>query len=215
MPENSAPRIAVRHVQLARAVVAAVAALVITFSADHSAPFGLAVFCGFAVATAIVFGVAAWSAAPRGHWAPVTLAIVSLVAGLIAAVPAWHTTAVFFAVVISWAAVTGVVEGVAGWRARRSSADPQQRSEARDAVTVGIIGVVLAAGLGLVNPDFRLDYFIDDADAWFALTGTAIGVGIFGGYAAIIAVYLGIAAFSPRRDIPATVEHSAPTEEHV
>ena len=87
--------------------------------------------------------------------------------------------------------------------------DPQRRSEVRDSFTVGIITVVLAIALGLVSPDFRLDYFIDEAGAWFALTGTTIAVGLFGGYAAIVAVYLGIAAFTPRREQPAATEGEA------
>ena len=41
----------VRHVQLGRALFAAVAAIMITFSADHSAEVGLAVFSGWAIAT--------------------------------------------------------------------------------------------------------------------------------------------------------------------
>jgi hypothetical protein len=36
-----------RHVQLTRAALAAVAAVMITFSPDHSASVGLAVFAGF------------------------------------------------------------------------------------------------------------------------------------------------------------------------
>ena len=39
----------VRHLQLARALFAAVAAAMITFSSDHSAQVGLAVFSGFAI----------------------------------------------------------------------------------------------------------------------------------------------------------------------
>ncbi len=49
-----------------------------------------------------------------------------------------------------------------------------------------------------VQPAYALDYTIEEARQTFTLTGVTIGVGIFGGYAAIIAVYLGIAGFSPR-----------------
>ncbi|CAI7678084.1 unnamed protein product, partial [Penicillium discolor] len=42
-----------RHVQLLRALFAAVAALMITFSSDHSAAVGLAVISGFALVTAL------------------------------------------------------------------------------------------------------------------------------------------------------------------
>ena len=54
-------------------------------------------------------------------------------------------------------------------------------------------------GLLLVPTQYALQYTIDEADATFTLTGIIIGVGIFGAYAAIIAVYLAIAGFSPRR----------------
>ena len=73
----------------------------------------------------------------------------------------------------------------------------------------GAAGLLLLLGVGLllVNPAYSLEYFISDANQTFTLTGITIGVGLFGGYAAIIAVFLGIAGFSPRR--PAAVEESA------
>ena len=50
-----------------------------------------------------------------------------------------------------------------------------------------------------VPTQYALQYTVDDAHQTFTLTGITIGVGIFGGYAAIIAVYLAIAGFSPRK----------------
>ncbi len=233
VPENDAPatrpsaspRVAVRHIQLIRAIVAAIAALMITFSPDHSAVYGLATFSGFAIATALVLAFGAWMAYPRGRrWPLVAVAVLTAIAGMVSGVPPWRSTALFFAIVITWAAVTGLIEIAGAWvdrvRLRDEGADdPQRRSEIRDAFTVGIITLVLAIGLGLVSPDFRLDYFIDEAGAWFALTGISIAVGLFGGYAAVVAVYLGIAAFTPRREVPAAAEAeasasaSAPDEE--
>lgn len=212
---GAAPSVAVRHIQLIRAIVAAIAALMITFSVDHSAAYGLATFSGFAIATALVFAFGAWMAIPRGRrWPLVTVAVLSAIAGMVGGIPPWRSTALFFAIVITWAAATGLVEIAGAWvdrvRLREEGADdPQRRSEVRDSFTVGIITVVLAIALGLVSPDFRLDYFIDEAGAWFALTGTTIAVGLFGGYAAIVAVYLGIAAFTPRREQPAATEGEA------
>ena len=46
---------------------------------------------------------------------------------------------------------------------------------------------------------YALRYTIDEANETFTLTGIIIGVGIFGAYAAIVAVYLAIAGFSPRK----------------
>ena len=51
---SSARTFDVRHVQLARAAFAALAAIMITFSPDHSALVGMSVFSGFAIATGLV-----------------------------------------------------------------------------------------------------------------------------------------------------------------
>ena len=69
---------------------------------------------------------------------------------------------------------------------------------------------MLGLALLLVPTQYALEYTIEDANATFTLTGIIIGVGIFGGYAAIVAVYLGIAGFSPRKPLPVTTE--APDE---
>lgn len=214
-PASPVPRVRVRNIQLARAIIAIVAALVITFSPDHSAGYGLFVFAGFAIVTAAVLAVAAALTYPGGRrWSWITNAAITLVAGLVAVVPALHTTPVFFAVVITWAAVTGIVEIVGAGRDRlrmreAGIVDPQRRSEARDGTTVGVLTVVLAMAIGLVSPDLSYDYFIDDAGQWFALTGIVVAVGLFGGYAAIVAVYLGIAAFTPQREVSIPEEESA------
>lgn len=200
-----APRLAVRHVQLGRAVLAAIAALTITFTADHSAGMGLGTFSGFAITTALVLAFAAWAAYPAGRrWPAGSLAVFTAIAGMASGVPLWRTTELFFWVLIPWAVLTGAIELIAGLRERsrlrREGLSGTAASEARDAITVGILTLVLAVALLIVPAGYRLDYFIEDAHQWFTLTGIAIGVGIFGAYAAVIAVYLGIAAFSPRRD---------------
>ena len=66
--------------------------------------------------------------------------------------------------------------------------------------------VALGLVLLLVPTQYALEYTIEDADATFTLTGIIIGVGIFGAYAAIIAVYLAIAGFSPRRSAPTALD---------
>ncbi|MFS0713260.1 acyl-CoA synthetase [Microbacterium sp. 2P01SA-2] len=200
----------VRHVQLARALFAAVAAVMITFSPDHSAPVGMSVFSGFATATAIVFFVGAWLTSPSGRRAlPIVLGAVTLIAAIVAGIPPLRTPVGFFVVVISWAAVTGVIELVGGIRGRRSGAPA-----ARDEVLIGAVTLLLVVGLLLVNPAYRLDYVIEEAGA-FTLTGITIGVGLFGGYAAIVAVFLGIAGFSPRREeiAPAASVPSSPSSD--
>ncbi|WP_238592361.1 acyl-CoA synthetase [Microbacterium sp. CSI-V] len=187
----------VRHVQLARAFFAALAAVMVTFSSDHSAAVGSSVFSGFALATALVLVLSVWLVYPTGQrTTPILLAVVSGLAGLAASVGAWRTTTFFFVLVIVWAVVSGALEIIGAVRDRRAG-----RPDSRDGLTVGIITLILAVGILLTSPAFSYDYTIDGAGT-FTLTGITIAVGIFGGYAAIIAVYLAIAGFSPRRPEP-------------
>lgn len=188
----------VRHLQLARAAFAALAAVMVTFSSDHSAALGLAVFSGFALATGLVFALSAWLVFARDErMVPVLLASVSIIAGLVSSVGAWRTTGVFFAVVIAWALVSGLIELLGALRDRKAG----RAAGARDGVLIGILGLVLAAVLLLTPMQYALDYDITGAGS-FTLTGITIAVGLFGGYAAVVAVFLAIAGFSPRRPEP-------------
>lgn len=215
MPSAAAApaRMTVRHVQLLRALFAAVAALMITFSPDHSHDVGLAVFGGFGIATAMVFGLSAWLVGPAGHrGGAVLLAAVHLVAGMAASAVALRSETLFFAVVISWAILAGGIELAIGITQRARLG----RSESRDAIVVGALTVLLAAILLFVRPDYALEYSIEEAGA-FVLTGTTIAVGLFGGFAAVVAVYLGIAGLSPApgeaTDRPKTTAAAAPQED--
>ena len=197
----------VRHLQIARAVAAAIAAAMITFSPDHSSAFGLSVFSGFAILTAIFMFVAAWLVYPAGRrGVAVLLGILDVVAGMVAGVGPLRSDTTFFVLVAVWAVATGVAEGVSGLRARRAA-----RTQARDAIFVGALGVVFAIALLCVPAGYALNYTIEEAHQTFTLTGITIGVGIFGAYAAIVAVYLGIAGFSPRNTVTA---EPAPADEH-
>ena len=190
MPAPSRPFTA-RNVQFGRAALAAVAALMITFSPDHSAAVGLAVFGGFAIVTAVVMALAAGLAYPAGRrWPAVLMAAISLAAGMAGSVPSWRSEDLFFVLVISWSLLTGLVELLAGIRYRGEEG-------ARDAITIGALGLALGAALLLIPSGFVQPYTIEQAGS-FELTGIILGVGMFGGYAAIVAVFLGIAAFSPR-----------------
>jgi len=185
----------VRHIQLLRAAFAAIAALMVTFSSDHSAAVGLAVFSGFAIVTGFVLALGAWLVAEPGHrWPYVLLAVIDGLAGMVAGVPLWRTEDMFFVVVISWAVLSGVVEIIVGLRGRRAN-DPL----ARDQLLIGGLGILLAAALLLIPAGFSSDYTVDDAGT-FQLTGIILGVGMLGGYAALVAVFLGIAGFTPLRD---------------
>ncbi len=206
---SSARAFDVRHLQLARALFAAIAAAMVTFSSDHSAPVGLAVFSGFALATALVFALSAWLVFPHGQRATViVLAVVSAVAGMAASVPSWRETGFFFGIVISWAAVSGLIEVIAAVRDRRAG---RTAAAPRDGLLIGILTLVLAVVLLITSPQYSLGYAIEGAGS-FTLTGIVIAVGLFGGYAAVVAVFLAIAGFSPRRPEPIP---AAPTEEAV
>ncbi|WP_136032028.1 acyl-CoA synthetase [Microbacterium sp. PF5] len=196
-----------RHVQLLRALFAAVAALMITFSSDHSAPVGLSVFSGFVLVTALVHVLAAWLVLPAGsRWSSILLAVVSALAGMASGVPAWRTDDVFFVVVISWAVLSGGIELLAGIRARRVGG-----MLARDAITVGALTLLLAVVMLLIPAGFVQEYTIDAAGT-FVLSGIILGVGMFGGYAAIVAVFLGIAGLTPKRADALEVPHDDQSE---
>lgn len=206
MSEAAAPRtFEVRHVQLARAFFAALAGVMITFTPDHSASVGLSVFSGFAMATGIVLLLAAWLVRPGGRRAPsVLLGVLTILAGMVGGLGAIRSTTLFFVLVIAWALVAGIVEFVVGLPERRRG-----DALARDAIFIGALTILLAVGLLLVNPAYSLEYFIKEAGATFELTGISIGVGVFGVYAAIVAVYLGIAGFSPRPAVAAADDLTA------
>jgi uncharacterized membrane protein HdeD (DUF308 family) len=216
----------VRHVQLARAAFAALAAIMITFSPDHSAQIGMAVFSGFAIATGLVLLAAVWIVYPAGRrWPSAALGGITLVAGMISGLGPVRSITGYFSVVIAWALVTGLIELLAGWRGLRAPkarreivpgvadarplADPGPRSDSRDHAVIGVAGILLGVALLCVPTGYALQYTIEEIGEHFTLTGITIGVGIFGAYAAIVAVYLGIAGFSPRKDAALTTEAEA------
>ena len=183
----------VRNVQLIRALFAAAAAVMITFSPDHSAAVGLSVFSGFVFVSAFILVLAAWLVLPAGsRWSYLLLAALGFAAGMLSGIPPWRSDDLFFGVVCTWALVSGGVELLAGIRARRSD-DPT----ARDAIAVGAFGILLGILLLLIPAGLVQQYSIESAGT-FELTGIILGVGMFGAYAAIVAVFLGIAGLTPR-----------------
>lgn len=193
-------------VQLGRALLAAVAALMITFSPDHSAAVGLSVFGGFAIVTSLVLILGAVVAQPSGRrWPFVLTGAISLVLGMAASVPAWRSDVLFFVLVITWAALTGVVELIAGIRSRGTDG-------ARDAITVGALGLLLALLLLVIPVGFVQQYAVEGQA--FSLTGIILGVGMFGGYAAVVAVFLGIAGLAPAAERHTGVQTPTEAEKH-
>lgn len=178
--------------QLLRAVFAAIAAAMVTFTADHSAQLGLAAFSGFAIATALVLFLASWLTYPSGSRAPVVWqAIVMLIAGMAGGVGGLRTPELFFSVIISWALITGFIEAIVAFKTPRP-----RTPDARDALTVGVFTMLF--GLALIGAIFLEPQVYSTAGQDFVLTNIGVGVGLFGAYAAILAVFLAIAGFSPR-----------------
>lgn len=185
-----------RHVQLVRALVAACAAAMITFSSDKSYAVGLIVFAGFAIASALVLLLAAFLVDDRSRRPVfVMLGAFDFVAGLVASVQPLRSPVTLLVLLVSWAALTGIIEFFAGFADRRAGRD---RVFARDHMFAGALAVVFAIVVAFVPPSYSLDYFIEEAGRSFTLDGQIIMSGLFGGYTAILAVYLAIAGLSPR-----------------
>jgi uncharacterized membrane protein HdeD (DUF308 family) len=177
-------------VPLLRALPAVALAIVITFSADHSAPLGLLTFGIFGVVAGAVLAAAAWRS-PTGLVR--TLGIVqgalTLVAGIAAlAVVGGGLPYLVFAV-SGWAVVTGFIELYVGIRTRGAS------PAARDQIFAGALTVVLAAAVLLVPPGF-VQPFTGPDGVERELTASIIVVGLLGAYWAILGVFLAIGAFS-------------------
>jgi uncharacterized membrane protein HdeD (DUF308 family) len=158
-------------------VAAAVLAVVVTFSADHSAAFGLVVLGWFAIVQGLVLALGAGSAAitPVGRALVVARALVLVVLGALAlALPGGGLGALLLLETVAFL-VTGALEVLSGLRR------PDATAGSRDAVTVGGLELIVGAMLSVLPPD-----------AIFA-------VGVLGMWAAVVAVYLGIAAASMGR----------------
>lgn len=183
-------------VPLVRAVVAAVVALVTTFSLDHSSTVGLLVFAVFALAGGTVGGV--FGASRLGDdRASRTLFLVQAAVSGVAAIVALAlsftepTPPAYVYLVVAWAVVTGLLELVAGVLGRERS------PLARDWTTVGAITIILGIAFLAVPPDFTTD-FTGAQGVSGTMTTSIMAVGLFGAYAAIIAAYLAIGAFTYR-----------------
>ena len=161
-------------VPVIRGLLAAVAAVVITFSPNHSPEFGSLVFGVWAVISGLVVGALSLRlVTARGIRSLFAInAVVTVVAGLLAlTVPGGGLPFLLYLVSV-WAAVTGFVELFAGLRARGTVAG------ARDWIAVGALTALLAIVFLLLPPD--------------AVTA----VGLLGGYLVIVGVYLIIGGFS-------------------
>lgn len=160
-----------------RAAAAAALAAVVTFSADHTPSFGLAVFGVFAVVTGVIVaaGARAMAVSALGRLLMVLRALVLLVVGVLAVTLVGDGIGTLLTLEIVGFLGAGVLEVLSGLRRADASA------ASRDLVTVGGLELVVGAMLVIILPD-----------ALFA-------VGVLSAWGAVVAVYLGIAAVSIAR----------------
>ena len=171
-----------------RAIPAAVVALVITFSADHSTTLGFLSLGAFAIATGVVVATAALrDAYPRGPF--LLQGSLLVIGGIFALVSAREDVPALISVTSVIIGASGIIELVAGLRARGHLA------AARDWIFVGAISALFAVLVVLIPADFSQAISIP-GKVVPSLTASVILVGALGAYTAIVAVYLVIAGLS-------------------
>ncbi|TXK18938.1 DUF308 domain-containing protein [Homoserinibacter sp. GY 40078] len=197
MPTDASPALGAPDnwvAPLARAVPALVLGLVITFSQDHTASFGLLAFGIFAVFTAAVL-LASGLRADRAIRGPVlTQGIVTAVAGIAALLVPSAEHGYVVLIVSGWALVTGALETVNGLRFRRV------RAAARDWLLTGALTLALGLVFLLVPSGFAEDYSVEDGDRVISgvVTADVMLVGLLGAWAVLVGVQLAIATISLR-----------------
>ncbi len=194
---------------LLRAVPAIALAVVVTFSADHSATLGLVTFGAFAVlsgAVIVAFGLRQSPGLARN------LQLVQGALGVAAGVAALALTggglSYLVFLVSTWAVATGFIELYLGLRARRST-NADTKAISRDLIFAGALTVVLAIIVLVLPPDFSQPFTGPDGVAR-ELTASVIIVGLLGAYWAVLGVFLVIAALSLKwADAPTPAETKA------
>lgn len=190
--DDAAQRAAYWPLPVARALPAAAAAVVITFSADHSATFGLTVFGAFAILSGLVVAVLGWSRIPAGlRGILVAQGVVSVLLGAFSLTLRTGGVASLFLVVSSWAAITGALELYLGLRTRR------RHAASADWIAGGVLTAALAIVFVLIPPEFTQQFTGPD-EVPRVLDSAVVAVGLLGAYAAIMAVYLAIAGLSAK-----------------
>lgn len=163
----------VRIVTAARAVAAAVLAVVVTFSQDHSPTFGLLVFGVFQIVQGAIVGIGLRAARSRaGRLILLARAAIGVLLGTAALALPYAGLGTLVLLVTAGSLVLGVLEVLSGLR--REDAGPWSR----DAVAVGGLTAVVGLLLSVLPPD------------------AVFLVGLLGAWGAVVAVYLGIAAAS-------------------
>lgn len=166
-------------VALVRAIVALVAGGFITFDPEHSARVGLIVFGCFALIEGIVVGIGGLMLKDAlTKWLFVAQGALGVVVGVAALALNGSGLGVLLYSVSVWALLTGFAEFYCGLRSRRRS------DASRDWMVIGGLTVVLAFVFLVIPPD------------------SLLAVGLFGAYAVIVGVYVGIGAFTLKFGLP-------------
>ena len=189
-----------------RAVVAIAVGFTITFTAAHSAAFGLVAFGLFGVVAGAVLLAGSLGSrsdrASRGLF--LTQGAVTVLAGIAALVLPAGGVHYFVFVVSAWAIVSGALELVSGIRARH------RLPIARDWMILGGLTLVLAIAFLIVPPDYTQTLGgIEQIKG--QLTASVVLVGMFGAWAIVVGVLLGIAAVSARSSRASVPSRSAVT----
>jgi uncharacterized membrane protein HdeD (DUF308 family) len=191
--DEAEQRAAYWPVAVIRAIPLAALAVVITFTSNHPPEFGLVVFGIFALVAGILFGLLSWSRLGDSGTRPflITLAVVTIVAGVIALV--FHTGGLPFLLFdfTFFAVLTGALELYSGLRTRKRFV------ASRDWLTLGGLTVIVGIVFLLIPPGFSQS-FKDPDGVTRVLDSSVIVIGILGLYGAIAAVYLLIAGFSAK-----------------
>ena len=198
MSEPSRASVVRWPVPVALAVPALVAATVVTFSSGHSAEFGLVVFGGFALLTAVAAAIGASLIPPgRSRSASIVKVAVAVVAAVISILllvvlgpdPVVRAAALAFTMAGTFA-LFGAIDLTTGIRVRRGD------RFGRDWITLGVIELVAALAMLVVPPSFFQAFSFTERSGEVvsgAVTSSTMIVGLFGAAGAIIGVFLVIA----------------------
>lgn len=205
--DDAEQRAAYWPVPIVRALPAAAFALVITFSADHSARFGLLTFGVFAIATGILITVmaAVRLAGSRVRSFVLAQGVMTVAAGVLSLVVNDGGVRYLFFVVTAFAAITGFLELYSGLRSRGRFVG------SGDWVTVGVLTAAAALVFLLVPPAFTQNFRGPDG-VTRVLDASVVAVGLLGAYGAIVAVYLVIAGLSARWGTQSVPAQSVPSQ---
>jgi uncharacterized membrane protein HdeD (DUF308 family) len=152
-----------------------VAGIVITFNGNHSPRLGFVVLGVFAIVTGVLVAVLSWRMLADRVVRPlfVVLGAIGLLAGILALSLQATGLGMYLYLVSVWAALTGFIELYCGIRTRSKGG-----VASRDWIAVGVLTAALALVFLLIPPD------------------AVLAVGLFGAYAVVLGVYLGIGGFS-------------------